>query len=371
MTQTVCALLTPHGRGAVAVVAVAGSDAVKFLDEHFNPVNGKLFSSSSKKITYGIWNSTGEDLVVYRRDGQHFEVHCHGGNVASQAVIDSFEKANIHLVPAGELLSRFGNRWRLSVQTALSKTATKQTAILVLRQLNLIPAAIKEIIALIDSDSIPQAITQTESLLAWSDFGIHLIQPRSIVLCGRPNVGKSSLINAIVGFHRAIVHDVAGTTRDVVSQQSAIDGWPVILKDTAGLREADNRIEALGIEKAKSQIESADVTICVFDQSTRWNPDDSALIETLSPDLIVHNKSDLSVEKSSDRPDGISTSVELGQGIEELITQIGRQIVTSTPNQDQPIPVSQSQVKVLETALECLKQSNIRDARNLISAGPA
>ena len=107
--------------------------------------------------------------------------------------------------------------------------------------------------------------THIQSMLKWSKFGRHLTTPRTVVLCGQPNVGKSSLVNAMSGFQRAIVHDIAGTTRDVVSQALAINGWPVTVKDTAGLRNSDNPIEIQGIAQAKAEILNSDLTICVFD----------------------------------------------------------------------------------------------------------
>ena len=101
----------------------------------------------------------------------------------------------------------------------------------------------------IQSNQVPSAITGIEQSLALAEFGLNLTRPRSIVLCGHPNVGKSSLINALAGFQPAIVNPQAGTTRDVLSQSTAIDGWPVDLKDTAGLRISQDQVEAMGIEK--------------------------------------------------------------------------------------------------------------------------
>ena len=197
-------------------------------------------------------------------------------------------------------------------------------------------------------------------MLAWSELSIHLTNPRTIVLCGQPNVGKSSLVNAIVGFQRAIVHSVAGTTRDVVSQLTAIDGWPVELKDTAGLRDSSDSIEAIGIEKAKAQIESADLRICVFDFSSPWGESDQQLLETIKPELIVHNKVDL--PSNDERPDGIETSAETGVGIQKLIAETGKLLTPALPHTGEAVLVSQDQVNCFQQAIAILDSGGDTDA---------
>ena len=368
--KTICTTLTPKGRGAVAVVAIAGPSAETVIDYYFRPANGKPYNQSSpRKIVYGIWKSTGEDLIVYRRGQASFEVHCHGGNSASAAIIANLQSSQIELVASAEFLSTdLGpadsnnsaktGLLKTEVLSALSNANTNRAAELLLAQVNLLPQAIDSIDKKTAAGDFEQALKETESILAWAEFGIHLSKPRSIVLCGRPNVGKSSLINAIAGFQRAIVHDVPGTTRDVVTQLTAIDGWPVELKDTAGLRESQDRIESIGIEKAKEQIENAQIKICVFDISMPWNAADQTTLNSINPEVIVHNKCDVVKSRpDSNRPEGIFTSTETSEGVEQLIQKLGNILVPELPSEPQAFPVSNTQVERLKETKRRLQSS--------------
>src|SRR5690606_27241148 len=104
-----------------------------------------------------------------------------------------------------------------------------------------------------------QASAEIADLLQTGQTARHLLTPWQVVLCGRPNVGKSSLINALVGYERTVVFDQPGTTRDVVSVETAIHGWPVIFSDTAGLRETESELEAAGIARARARLKQADL----------------------------------------------------------------------------------------------------------------
>ena len=326
------------------MIGFSGSGSDEFLSQLFRPINNRPYSSSKRKIVYGTWISTEEDLVVFRRGDEHFEIHCHGGSTAAAAIIHSLQDKGCTEVAPDVFLQVFVSAWETSSQSALANAPTIRTAEILLRQSKLLPAAISKIREWMKSGDQVQALAEIESMLKWAEFGIHLTAPRSIVLCGQPNVGKSSLINAIVGFQRAIVHHAPGTTRDVVSQSTAIDGWPVILKDTAGIRESSDAIEAQGIEKARAEIEAANLKVCVFDGTTSWSDSDQELTESIQPDLIVFNKTDLqSANVAPSRPAGLETSATTGQGMDELISQVGDLLVPELPPMDQAIPVSTRQ----------------------------
>jgi tRNA modification GTPase len=139
---------------------------------------------------------------------------------------------------------------------------------------------------------LPAATARVERLSALAEVGSHLTHPWRIVLAGRPNVGKSSLINALVGFERALVHATPGTTRDLVTAASAIDGWPVELIDTAGLRSTGDALEAAGIRLAEGQMAAADLVVLVFDASSRGDVDQQQLATRWPEALTVYNKCD-------------------------------------------------------------------------------
>ena len=188
-----------------------------------------------------------------------------------------------------------------------------------------------------------------ESLLKWRSFGTRFHQRQSIVFCGNPNAGKSSLTNAILGFERAIVTPIAGTTRDVLTHHSVIDGWPVELSDTAGLRESTDQIEQIGIAKARQQIQNADLVIAVIDAT-----DPELWDNSIVPQIIVVNKTDLTntpVELPTTDAPVISVSATHGTGIAELLNVISETLFPLLPPQDQPIPLTDSQAKELASLL--------------------
>ena len=131
-------------------------------------------------------------------------------------------------------------------------------------------------------------------MLAWSNFGLRLINPWQIVLVGKTNAGKSSLLNALLGYQRSLVDHAAGTTRDVLTAVTAVDGWPVELADTAGSRAAASALESEGISRAAQRVASADLVLVVSDVSTAWSEEDDRWVR-IAPHapIIVHNKCDL------------------------------------------------------------------------------
>ena len=145
----------------------------------------------------------------------------------------------------------------------------------------------------IDRGDASSARQRIEALLAREKLGRHLTRPWSVVLAGRTNVGKSSLMNALAGYGRAIVHPAPGTTRDAVAMATAIDGWPVELCDTAGLRAADDAVERAGIERARERLAQADLVILVADRSVPWSAEDQTLADQWPAAVVVHNKCDL------------------------------------------------------------------------------
>ena len=157
-----------------------------------------------------------------------------------------------------------------AAQIALADAVTARTAAILLDQLNgALAAACRAAIAAISASDWPRATELVGQLLDHRDLGLHLTTPWRVVLAGPPNVGKSSLINALAGYERAIVSPVPGTTRDVVTLTTAIDGWPVELADTAGLRATDDELESAGVRLAEAALASADLVIVVRDATSQ------------------------------------------------------------------------------------------------------
>jgi tRNA modification GTPase len=370
--QIVCSRLTAAGRGAIAVVEVRGFGAAKKIENVFQPFNGRPFSNClQRKMIYGTWTPTGEDVVVCVLPGDRFEVHCHGGTAAVDSVIAALidqgateESSSRAPGELGDVASR--DLWRAEVWQALPDATTTKTASLMLRQLDLLPAAIVRLEETLGRGDSAAAIALMDQILKWSDFGVSLTQVPSVVLCGQPNVGKSSLINAVVGFQRAIVHQSAGTTRDVVSQRTAVDGWPIEISDTAGLRNAQGTVEGIGIENARQKIETARLVIGVFDASRPWSEADQSLLESLDCDIVIHNKSDCSdsgktsTAKSDARPPGVATSATQNEGIEQMVSLIATKLVPELPPEDAAWCVTEAAVARLEKARTVLAADGSR-----------
>ena len=240
------------------------------------------------------------------RDEFRIEIHSHGGEEASQAILDSLLLHGCREISWQDWLRQ---RDQDSIATeALIALAAARTERHGGRVVGSIPRRIRQAIGEIDrnlaSGENAAGLSGLRRLLANAPLGLHLIERWRVVLAGRPNVGKSSLINALVGYDRAIVYDLPGTTRDVVTAVAAFDGWPVELADTAGLRPSADPLEAAGVQLAHDQLRAADLIVLVFDLSCGWSMADSELAERWPAALLVHNKCDLAEGAGSGRPSG-------------------------------------------------------------------
>jgi tRNA modification GTPase len=299
--------LTPPGRGAVAIVLVAGSDALRAVSACFAANSGRpLADAPINRIVVGRWDGAGgEELVVCRRSDEEIEVHCHGGMAAVRAVVDALVAQGCREIGWREWLR--GGRFSLGrdietrqdsttadAEIALADAVTLRTATILVDQLNGgLSRAIREVLTAIQALDWPQAARLADELWERRDVGLHLTSPWRVVFAGPPNVGKSSLMNALAGFERAIVSPTPGTTRDVVTLATAIDGWPVQLADTAGLRPTTDEIESAGVALAETALANADLAILVTD-ATQPTIADSLKPRSLPPRVLhVRNKTDL------------------------------------------------------------------------------
>jgi tRNA modification GTPase len=154
-------------------------------------------------------------------------------------------------------------------------------------------------------------------LLETAPLGERLRQGALIVLAGRPNAGKSSLFNALLGTDRALVTEIPGTTRDTIEAASEIDGWPIRLADTAGLREASDRVERLGVEVSRKYLEAADLVLFCVEGSRELDPEELAVVRR-RPAIVIRTKTDLHPAPDISASGAVSVSVVTGQGLEAL-----------------------------------------------------
>jgi tRNA modification GTPase len=373
-------LLTPRGRGAVAVVRVWGPGATPTVDRMFASAAGRsLATFPLERIVFGRWHgcsteasNAGEELVVCRRAADDIEIHCHGGVASSTAIFAALEAAGAVIVPWTEWSAeRTGDRIKCEAETALAEAKTSRTAGILLDQLaGGLSRAVDEILAALDRNDVAEARRLLEVLSSRVSLGRHLTTPFQVVLAGRPNVGKSSLINALVGYERSIVFDKPGTTRDVVTASAVFDGWPIELSDTAGLRDSTDLLERAGMNAARRRLLAADLVVLVFDASEAWTEEDEALCGENPTAAVVHNKIDRTSGPISARPKGLEISAVTNRGIEELIRAIASRLIPNPPQRGDAVPFTERQIELLDRAGNSLAARNVVEARRLLTLLP-
>jgi tRNA modification GTPase len=324
------------------------------------------------QIVFGRWSADfEEDVVVCAVDRHSLEIHCHGGQAAAGRILRDLESAGCLVVGWPESLRASESPLRAEILGELCRATTLQTAAILWEQANgLFESSLSALVSSVPRN-VSAAATQIREWVTWAEFGLHLTQPWRVVLAGRPNVGKSSLINAILGYTRSVVFDQPGTTRDVVSAPTAIDGWPIELSDTAGLRESADPIESAGVERARATLGAADLVIVLVDISQPASQSDRAIIAELPRALVVAHKCDLAPYEGTDRwgtdesAGWFPVSSKTGQGLEALVAAISRRLVPRTPPADALVPITKRQVALVRRGLDAANRS---DAKGLLQA---
>ncbi|WWV73887.1 tRNA modification GTPase MnmE [Sporomusa ovata DSM 2662] len=369
--DTISAIATSIGEGGIGIVRVSGSKALVIADKLFVSKAGKkLTDVLSHKVLYGdiIDPDSGEKvdevlLLIMRAPRSYtcediIEVHCHGGPVPLQRVLALTMKAGARLAEPGEFTKRAFLNGRLDLAQAeavidiiRAKTDTSLKAAIgnlsgqlseqvkdlrytILQMIAQLEAAIdfpeediEEAAANDVAKLIQEADLQLSALLATAQTGRILREGLATVIIGKPNVGKSSLLNALLREKRAIVTDIPGTTRDIIEEYVNIRGVPLKIIDTAGIRETADVVEKMGVERARELVGQADLILVLLDSSAPLSSEDKAVLALLSGKkaIVLINKSDLpgqleseEVEKYTDDRLVLRISVELGQGLAEL-----------------------------------------------------
>ena len=294
--------LTPEGRGAVAVLLVEGPTAAERVDRCCSWHGAtRLQSRPLNRILHGHWGSPdGEDVIVCQISPAQVEIHCHGGRAAIERIAADLTDSQTQTASWKDWVAQHEPiAIRAEARSLLAAARTERTAAILLDQYSgALEAALTSISAALDAGRLDDAKAELQTLLDRAPIGLHLVDPWRVVLAGPPNVGKSSLINALIGYHRSIVFDQPGTTRDVVTAVTALDGWLVELSDTAGLRESFDPLERAGVECARQEIDAADCIVIVSDASVPHDETSAAaqaigLSNWACPVIHVANKCDL------------------------------------------------------------------------------
>jgi len=404
--KTIAAIATPPGYGGIGVIRLSGNESlsliskllrdgqkISFLPQHaslqhlVNPETGNAIDEAVITYFKAPHSFTGEDVV---------EISCHGSPVVLAEVLRLMTNLGAELAQPGEFsLRAFLNR-RLDLTQAeaikdlihaqttyQARIAARQLRGELSSQLKPIKEGLIELIVHFESsvefveddlDSLDLAkflakidryIQQLSKLADSYRVGKLIRSGIKLALIGLPNVGKSSLFNSLLGRDRAIVTHLPGTTRDTLNESFSINGIPIELIDTAGIREAEDLVEQLGVARTKSAISEADFVIAIVEVNTLLPVEEKELISQFPVNLFVANKCDLGAEISeeplrflTERAEVLRVSAMTGEGIEELKQFIYRQLVSESQTANESaIITNERHYHALEQTLGALRQA--------------
>jgi tRNA modification GTPase len=405
MNDTICAISTSQGVGAIAIVRVSGSDAIEIVNSIFK---GKdLTQVDSHTINYGHiiddkGNTIDEVLVTVMRAPKTFtvedvvEINTHGGIAPTNKVLEQLQIKGCRLAEPGEFTKRAFLNGRIDLLQAeavmdMINSKTNSQREMAANQIsgktsNLINELRDDMIQIIsninvnidypeydDVDIITDEIMipkitklkeKIERILKESENGIIIKEGIKTSIIGRPNVGKSSLLNALLEEDKAIVTDIAGTTRDIVEGQITINGIILNMIDTAGIRETEDTIEAIGVEKSKKMMKESDLVLFVLNNNEELTSDIKELFNDLGNKqyIIIINKTDLEKklnisELNVDKSRIINMSIINNEGIEDLKNKIIELFNLNELETKDPTYLSNTRsISILEKCLNSVKE---------------
>lgn len=371
--DTIAAISTPVGEGGISIIRISGEDAIDVAKKVFH---GKdLAKVASHTINYGHvidpqTNSEIDEVMVsvmrapktYTRE-DIIEINCHGGLVATNKILQLVLSHGARLAEPGEYTKRAFLNGRIDLSQAeavmdLIRAKTDKSMKVALNQLdgNLsrfikhLRQDILEVLAQVEvnidypeyddvetmttkllQEKATEVKQRIEEVLKTAQQGKVLRDGIATAIIGRPNVGKSSLLNRLLNEDKAIVTNIAGTTRDVIEEYVNVNGVPLKLIDTAGIRETDDQIEKIGVERSRQALETADLVLLLLDSSQPLTDEDLALIEATKdmPRIVILNKTDLPnqlnvdvLHEYVDQSQLIETSIVNNAGMDQLSTRI-------------------------------------------------
>ncbi|EIJ80150.1 tRNA modification GTPase TrmE [Bacillus methanolicus PB1] len=370
--DTIAAISTPMGEGAIAIVRLSGDQSIEIADKLFRGVGGKrIKEAASHTIHYGHiidpkLNEVAEEVMVSVMKGPKtftkedvVEINCHGGLVSVNRVLQLVLSNGARLAEPGEFTKRAFLNGRIDLSQAeavmdLIRAKTDRAMNVALGQMEgrlskLIKKLRQEILEILahvevnidypEYDDVEEMThkmllekaqyvrEEIQKLLRTSEQGKILREGLSTVIVGRPNVGKSSLLNSLVHENKAIVTDIPGTTRDVIEEYVNVRGVPLRLLDTAGIRETEDIVERIGVERSRQVLKEADLILLVLNYSDDLTPEDENLFKAVEgmDVIVIVNKTDLpqkiDMEKVKELAKDhkiVTTSLLEDRGVDEL-----------------------------------------------------
>lgn len=375
-SETIAAVATPPGNSGIGIIRVSGEDAVEIIDQLY--VNSKkqhsLKNIKSHTIHYGFIVDENESIVdevmvSYMKAPNSFtaentvEINCHGGNLVINRILELIMKNGARLAQPGEFTKRAFLNGRIDLSKAEAvmdvissqnkaalKNSVEQLQGSVYKKIKSLREEIIYEIAFIESalddpehislDGYPEKLfdkvnylcKDIDKLLSNSENGRIIKEGINVVIVGKPNAGKSSLLNRLSGHEKAIVTEIAGTTRDVIEEDIRLDEISLHIIDTAGIRSTEDVIEKIGVDKAIKYAASADLVVYVIDSSVSLDENDKKIIAMIQDKkcIILFNKSDLDPKLSIDDIKGmvnqdvaiVKTSIKENTGVEEFLNKV-------------------------------------------------
>lgn len=410
--RIIAAIATSWGEGGISIVRISGEGSVALADKIFSS-HRKLADCPPRHMALGrLVGKNGapfdEVLAVRFESGSSFtaeesvEIHCHGGIAASRKCLGELLRLGAENAQPGEFTRRAFTNGRIDLSQAESVlgiiNARSDEALLASAR-TLQGKFADEIKSLLDditglsaaletgldfpeegegyisqrekSEAIHSLVRKTEELAERCREGMMLREGIKAAILGRPNVGKSSLLNALLKENRAIVTPVPGTTRDRIEERFTVRGIPIKIADTAGIRESSDEVESIGVRQSVETMDSADLRVWVIDATKPLADDEAAVINTLKdPHLLVLNKQDApqeitlaDIRAKFPNSESLSISALYSEGIEELKDRIVDKVSCGVPASG-AFGVSSRQLESLNSALALLK-----DAQRLIESG--
>ena len=371
--DTIAAIATAPGEGGIGIIRISGEKSLQVAQSIFKSKSGKMIKDyNARTLIYGtvVDNEKviDEVLVAYMKGPNSYtaedviEINCHGGFISVKKILELILSKGVRLAEAGEFTKRafLNGRIDLSQAEAIidvikSKTdmahevAQSQLEGSLAKKIKDLRMNVTEVLAHLEvsidfaEEDVEEITYQTleekalelrneiKKLYDTAESGKILRDGLKTVIVGKPNVGKSSLLNSILGENRAIVTDIAGTTRDVIEEFVNIKGIPLKIVDTAGIRETEDVVEKIGVEKSRESFSTADLVIMVLDASRKLSEEDMEILESLKnkKTIVLLNKMDLEpqielekIEEFVNSEDIIKKSALKHQGIEELQDKI-------------------------------------------------
>ena len=421
--DTICGIATPLGEGGISIIRVSGSDSLKIINKIFKGKNASdILDMKSYTMRYGHIcdiNSKfeiDEVIISYMKGPRSFtaedvvEVNCHGGVVSTGRVLEEIIKAGARIAEPGEFTKRAFLNGRIDLsqaeavmdiiraKTDLSmKSAVMQSNGALSKEIGKIREYILNTLALIEysvdfteddeepDETIPIrvqeqltiAIKDINKLLEGANEGRIIRDGLKLAIIGKPNVGKSSLLNCLLKEKRAIVTDIPGTTRDIIEEFISLDGIPVKITDTAGIRETEDEVEKIGVERSREKIDEADLIVLMLDSSCPLESEDREIIDKVKDKkyVVLMNKNDLekkiSDEDIKDLKNVIYISAKTGFGIDELKEKVKELFFNGEVDSESMIISNnrhkQALYRALENCQEALDRVKSNEYLDLIS----